>query len=501
MATVNEPDEPTTPAQSANPSDTPSKPTPLSAEALPEANVLPDESGMALTEPVIGGEETASTEPTDNVHDPATAARSATVVENILLAGQGGASEQLLGATAEVGDVLTVLPDVRETPTFLSALPEAPQVDAPPQLAPLPDEYETDAIAALIQDPFRMFVYWEARPETVLLVEELFSPEEAATFRPVLRITERETEKETYYPVSYQGSEWFSVFPDRTYLVEFGVHSPQFGFIRLMAAPEKKTPRGTIAPEMPPQPEYRISETRFRRTLEVSGFQSNGAALPREPLKSWLAPTVAEAVFTAGDGLPLEEEHIRQLPDSVRGVVAELFERDGGELAALALLHYLPALLRDTYLARLAARGIPIAFANVEQLLSAGYIAEAMPPEEEVIEGLEWSDWIEDEETFDVPGLQRFGVGSSAGSELGSLRQRRRRRLPQRRVRRPEVVQPVPQPVAQPLWLPSMERPGSLRLSGGGQRWLYFDLDAIARELAVELGLPPSAWGLLRSVG
>jgi hypothetical protein len=63
------------------------------------------------------------------------------------------------------------------------------------------------------------------------------------------------------------------------------------------------------------------------------------------------------------------------------------------------------------------------------------------------------------------------------------------------------VVQPVPQPVAQPLWLPSMERPGSLRLSGGGQRWLYFDLDAIARELAVELGLPPSAWGLLRSVG
>ncbi len=493
MATINEPDEPT-PSQPSGASD----PTPAAADVPPAAGDLPVAEAVP-SELVIGEADIEATAevPADEVPVAAPAASSTAGPEDLLLAGQGGASEQLVTATATVADVLAAAPEMLETPTFLSALPEAPaaDVDAPPQLAPLPDEYETDAIAALVQDPFRMFVYWEARPETVLSVERLFSPEEVATFRPVLRVTEREMEKETYYPVLYQGSEWFSVFPDRTYLVEFGVHSPQFGFIRLMSAPEKKTPRGTIAPELPPQPEYRISETRFRRTLEVSGFQTNGTALPREALEAWFAPAVSDAVFTAGDGLPLEPEHIEQLPVSVRDVVSELFERDGGDLAALALLHYLPALLRDTYLARLAARGIPVAFANVGQLLSAGYIAEAVPAEEEIIEELEWSDWIEDEETFDVPGLQRFGVGSSAGSELGSLRQRRRRRLPRRRVRRPEVVQPVPQPVPQPLWLPSMERPGSLRLSGGGQGWLYFDLDAIARELAAELGLPPSVWG------
>ncbi|MFQ3580403.1 MAG: DUF4912 domain-containing protein [Chloracidobacterium sp.] len=441
-------------------------------------------SEVAPPELVIGE---ADLEPTGDAPDSEPTVLAGDL-EAVLLAGQGGASEPLL--TTAVADVLASSPAIKETPTFLSAMPEGPsvEVDAPPQLAPLPEDYEADAIAALIQDPFRMFVYWEARPETVRSVEDLFSPEEVATFRPVLRVTERESETETYYPVLYQGSEWFSVFPDRTYVVEFGVHSPLFGFIRLMSAPEKKTPRGTVAPELPPQPEYRISQTRFRRTLEVSGFRADGAAVPRERLEEWFAPAVAEAIFTAGDGLPLAPDHVRRLPDSVRDVVAGVFEGDGGDLAAQALLHYLPALLRDTYLARLAARGVPIAFANVEQLLAAGYVVTDGQSEEEIIEELEWSDWIEDEETFDVPGLQRFGIGSSAGSELGSLRQRRRRRLPRRRVRRPEAARPVPQPVPQPVWLPSMERPGSLRLSGGGLGMLYFDLDAILRDLAAVEG-------------
>lgn len=471
-----------------NPSDEPTQSQPLEEleESATPAPAIPDASEPAL---VIGE---ADIEPTAEA--PATADEPVVGLESVML-DVGGASES--AASVAVGDIIQEPPpDIRETPTFLSALPEGPaDVDAPPQLAPLPDEYETDAIAALVQDPFRMFVYWEARPETVRSVESLFSPEEAATFRPVLRVTERETETETYYPAPYRGSEWFSVFPDRTYLVEFGVHSPQFGFIRLMSAPEKRTPRGTVAPETPPQPEYRISQTRFRRTLEVSGFRPNGGALPRERLQEWFAPSVAEAVFAAGDGLPLAAEQVGRLPDSVRDVVGGLFERDGGDVAAMALLHYLPALLRDTYLARLAARGVPIAFANVDRLLAAGYVADADRTAEEVIEDLEWGDWIEDEETFDVPGLQRFGVGSSAGSELGSLRRRRRRRLPRRRVRRREVTQPAPQPAVPPVWLPSMERPGSLRLSGGGLGTLYFDLDAVARELAAELGLPDSVWG------
>ncbi len=481
-----------------NPSDEPIAPLSSDESASP-ASSSPDESPNKPDTALVIGE--ADIEPTAEVpaaEAPVTVDAPSIGVESVILsvggASVGGASE--VGPPISVGDILQEPPpDIRETPTFLSALPEAPvDVDAPPQLAPLPDEYETDAMAALIQDPFRMFVYWEARPETVRSVEALFSPEEVATFRPVLRITERETETETYYPVFYRGSEWFSVFPDRTYMVEFGVHSPQFGFIRLMSAPEKRTPRGTIAPEAPPQPEYRLSQTRFRRTLEASGFLANGGVLPRERLQEWFTPSIAEAVFTAGDGLPLAAEQVGRLPDSVRDVVRELFEQDGGDLAALALLHYLPALLRDTYLARLAARGVPIAFANVEQLLAAGYVADTGQTEEEVIEELEWGDWIEDEETFDVPGLQRFGIGSSAGSELGSVRQRRRRRLPRRRVRRPEVIPSAVPPVIPPAWLPSMERPGSLRLSGGGWGTLYFDLDAVARELAAELGWSDSVW-------
>lgn len=371
----------------------------------------------------------------------------------------------------------------KETPTFLSVLPgkDIPDVDAPAELAPIPEEYDVDLISALVQDPFRMFVYWEARPETVASIERLFTPEEMATFKPMLRVTEKESDKQSYYSVLYRGSEWFSVFPDRTYLVEFGVYSRQFGFIRLMAAPEARTPRGTVAPEAAPQPEYRISASRFRRVLDASGFATDSQVLPRERLAEWFPPQVIDAVFTAGDGQPLEREQVQTLPRSIRDILEELFDRDGGEMAALALMHYLPAVLRDTYLARLAARGVRVGFANPDKLIEAEYIEEIEAADDDWVEevgDLEWGDWIEEEAEFDLPGLQRFGIGSSAGSELGSMKTRRRRRLPQRKLRRREVERPVPSP-----WLPSMERPGSLRLSGGGFNELFFDLDALLEEL------------------
>lgn len=374
----------------------------------------------------------------------------------------------------------------KETPTFLSVLPgpDVPDVDAPAELSPIPEEYDTDLIAALVQDPFRMFVYWEARPETVASVQELFSLEELATFRPMLRVTEKESDKQSYYAVMYRGSEWFSVFPDRTYLVEFGVFSRQFGFIRLMAAPEARTPRGTVAPEQARQPEYRISASRFRRVLDASGFAVESQALPRERLAEWFPPRVIDAVFTAGDGQPLEREQVQRLPRSIRDILEELFDRDGGDMASLALMHYLPAVLRDTYLARLAARGVRVGFVNADNLIEAEYIETDEVDEDvnddwiEELGDLEWGDWIEEEAEFDLPGLQRFGIGSSAGSELGSMKTRRRRRLPQRKLRRREVERPVPSP-----WLPSMERPGSLRLSGGGFNELFFDLDAFLEEV------------------
>lgn len=436
----------------------------------------------------MAGEPTDHTQPGDVTANPGSAPHEADIhlspLESAFFAVRGASSMQVVADADGLFERLEPLSEAelfekakaegRETPSRLSALHAAEdEVALDLEAPPLPDQYDADMISALVQDPFRMFVYWRARAETVASIGRLFAPEDATSFEAVLRVTERETERENYYPVMYSGEEWFSVFPDRTYVVEFGVRSPHFGFIRLMAAPAAKTPRGAIAPTPPPQPEYRLSTTRFRRVLTASGFDGRTEALPRERLSEWFPTNLADAYFAAGDGQPLNAEQVWRLPLSIRDIINELLERDGGEMAALALLHYLPGVLRDIYLARLAARGVRVGFKNADGLLEAEYVS-AEDAEFEEIEGVEWGDWIEEEEEFDVPGLLRFGVGSSAGSELGSMRTRRRRRLPRRVVRRREVERPQPMP-----WLPSMERPGSLRLSGGGLHNLLQDMELV----------------------
>ncbi|MBX7220388.1 MAG: DUF4912 domain-containing protein [Blastocatellia bacterium] len=352
-----------------------------------------------------------------------------------------------------------------EVPIHLSPLPDPQEVFIDPGL-PIPETYDTDLISALVQDPFRMYVYWEVRPDTLTSITRLFSTEEVKTFRPVLRLTDKKTGEEEYFQVQYPGNDWLSVSPDRTYIVEFGVYSKEFGFIRLMAAPEITTPRGTVAPEIAPEPEYQISASRFKRVLKASGFAAQIGSLPQETLAEWLPPTVTQAFEQAGIGQPLQNIHVEALPLSVRSIVEEIMATDDGEMAANTLLHYLPAVLRDAYLAFLAAEGKRTGIRNIERLAE-------LAGSEEFEEG--WSDWewseYEEEgaDDFFAPGLLRFGVGSSAGSDLGSLRGKARRRVPRRVPRTRPVQQERPTP-----WLPSMDRPDS---SGGRNRLLPMDFD------------------------
>lgn len=408
-------------------------------------------------------------EPVDVHALPAEPGFAEASLESLIFALRASSSHQLILEIPELEE--EVVPPVEhpkgfvETPTHLSSLPEPEEIVVDPGL-PIPEAYDTDVISALVQDPFRLYVYWEARPDTLSSISRLFSSEEAKTFRPVVRVTDRKSGEETYYPVKYPGSDWFSVFPDRTYVVEFGVYSPEFGFIRLMGAPEVTTPRGTVAPEIAPEPEYQISTSRFRKVMDASGFTAQPGPLPHETLADWLPPTVVEAFTHVGMGQPLETTQVSALPYSVREILEELMVSDGADLAGNSLLHYLPALLRDAYLAQLAARGKPTGVRNAEQL------TEQYDDLEEY-EDFEIGEW-EDEEEFFVPGVFRFGVGSSAGSELGSMSHRRRRRVPRRKPRKAPVVQQAQRPAPPSPWLPSMDRPTS---SGGRALLLPMDLD------------------------
>jgi hypothetical protein len=238
-------------------------------------------------------------------------------------------------------------------------------VDAEPFIdlgLPVPDSYATDIMRALVQDPFRVFIYWEVREENLKALTELFPPEEVATFKTVLKLRDTLGGQEAFFNVGERGRYWMVVFPDREYQFEIGVRSPLHGYISLIGSNTVQTPRGTISPITADEAEYRLEPVEFFEILEKSGFGPEQslditvAAMPGTELKeevlvstlSKLSDEVRAAILLASTGGQLTAEMIAALPESLRELLMNLLSESGGELASAGLMHYLPELLRET---------------------------------------------------------------------------------------------------------------------------------------------------------
>src|SRR5215211_5274301 len=152
--------------------------------------------------------------------------------------------------------------------------PAAPFID---EGLPVPEAYEVDIVRAMLQDPFRIFIYWELREESLRALSLYFSPEEAAAFQTTLRLFEVEGRNEAYFPVGRRGRYWMMVFPEREYEFEVGVRSPVHGYISLIRSNRVRTPRGTVSPEKSEEGEYRLSPPEFMNVIEASGFAAEQA--------------------------------------------------------------------------------------------------------------------------------------------------------------------------------------------------------------------------------
>lgn len=243
--------------------------------------------------------------------------------------------------------------------------PAVVSLDAEPFIdlgLPVPDTYETDIMRAMVQDPFRIFIYWEVREENLKALTQLFSPEEVTTFKTVLKLRDTLGGQEAFFDVGKRGRYWMVVFPDREYQFEIGVRSPLHGYISLISSNTVQTPRGTISPITADEAEYRLEPVEFFEILEKSGFGPEQslditvAAMPGTPLNeealattlTKLSDEVRAAILLASSGGRLTAEMIEALPESLRELLMNLLTASGGELASAGLMHYLPELLRET---------------------------------------------------------------------------------------------------------------------------------------------------------
>src|SRR5262249_23601353 len=137
---------------------------------------------------------------------------------------------------------------------------------------PVPEGYGVDIVRALLQDPFRVFIYWDVRPKSLEGLTRIFPEAEAAEFRTTLKLRDMDGGQEALFPVSARGRYWMMVFPARTYEFEIGVRSPRHGYISLARSNQVTTPRGTVSPELAPEPEYQLTAPQFIDVLQASGF-------------------------------------------------------------------------------------------------------------------------------------------------------------------------------------------------------------------------------------
>ncbi len=244
-------------------------------------------------------------------------------------------------------------------PIPVSEASDQPYID---EGLPVPESYGVDIIRALLQDPFRIFIYWEVRPESLKGLTRIFSEAEAADFRPTLKLRDMDGGQEAFFEVGPRGRYWMMVFPDRTYEFEMGVRSPEHGYISLVRSNQVRTPRGTVSPAVAPEPQYQMTTPEFIDVLQASGFAPEqamditvapmpGSTADGEQIADLLVrlpESVRNALLVAAIGGQLSFDMVDALPEPFRSELLKLHSASDGHLASVGLAHYLPEVLRET---------------------------------------------------------------------------------------------------------------------------------------------------------
>lgn len=268
-----------------------------------------------------------------------------------------------------------VVPD--EVPVVLpeTEIPAEPIVDTG---LPLPSYYNFDLMRALVQDPFRLFVYWQLKDNPYDRLAKIFPAAPPNSFHTVLKLIDETNSIAVFFDAAFGREYWFSVFPNRRYRVELGLRSERYGYIKLLSSQSVQTPRGGPSDQEAPQEEFRIEADQYLEVLREShlvperAYTLDGLLPGHDDELSAARNTVWESLPTsfrrlmqvigdiqAGRDYDRWWERLGQeeLADIVREFLAIIAEMGDGELGYMLLLRYLPELLRRSILAEAATTG------------------------------------------------------------------------------------------------------------------------------------------------
>lgn len=246
-------------------------------------------------------------------------------------------------------------------------IPAEPIVDTG---LPIPSHYDFDMMQALVQDPFRLFVYWQLKDNPFDRLGRIFPAHEIGNFHTSLKLVDETNNISVFFDASFAREYWFNVFPDRAYRIELGVRSPRYGFIKLLSSQSVQTPRGGPSDREAEEERYQITADDYLRVLRESHLvperaftlegllPDNGVpAGARNALWDSFPPSFRRLMLAIADiqaGRDYERWWERMNREELSGLVKEFIDiinqiggqAGGGELGYMLLLRYLPELLR-----------------------------------------------------------------------------------------------------------------------------------------------------------
>ncbi len=140
-----------------------------------------------------------------------------------------------------------------------------------PKLPELPKE---NRARLQMQSPTRLNFYWSVKTNPFKTLNRAFGGK-TGSYTLVVKLVNQTTDREEFFPVEAEGSQWFNVDADSTYRAEIGFYASNRPFVRVMFSNTVETPRKNPSPRRAETKNWEVSANQFAQVLDVSGFQQD----------------------------------------------------------------------------------------------------------------------------------------------------------------------------------------------------------------------------------
>ena len=137
----------------------------------------------------------------------------------------------------------------------------------------LPELVKEDRARLQMQSPSKIHFYWSFKQNPFQTLNRVIGKQ--TNYRLIIKLINQTNEREELFPADAEGSAWFDVDADSTYLAEIGFYAVSRPFVRLMFSNSLQTPRKNPSSRQDYSEYFAVSADQFAKVLDVSGFQQD----------------------------------------------------------------------------------------------------------------------------------------------------------------------------------------------------------------------------------